>query len=69
MKNPGITANISGKIKTLYIQSVSSIEEKTRQNLSRTLFDLGLRENSEIIVADITTPSTIIMRIKVLKNS
>ncbi|XP_011505379.1 PREDICTED: NEDD8-activating enzyme E1 catalytic subunit [Ceratosolen solmsi marchali] len=69
MKNPGITANISGKIKTLYIQSVPSIEEKTRQNLSKTLFDLGLRENSEIIVADVTTPNTIMLKIKLLKNS
>ncbi|OXU22880.1 hypothetical protein TSAR_007106 [Trichomalopsis sarcophagae] len=64
MKNPGITANIFGKTKTLYIQSVPSIEEKTRQNLSKTLFDLGLRNESEIIVADETTPNTVVFKLK-----
>ncbi|XP_046835883.1 NEDD8-activating enzyme E1 catalytic subunit [Vespa crabro] len=66
MKNPGLTANIDGKNKTLYIQAVSSIEEKTRENLSKTLTDLGLKDGNEINVADSTTPNAIVIRLKFL---
>lgn len=66
MKNPGITANIQGRTRTLYIQSVPSIEERTRENLSKTLGELGVQEDSEIVVADVTTPNTIVCRIKLL---
>lgn len=64
MKNPGLTANIDGKYKTLYMRMVASIEEKTRENLSKTLIELGLKDGSEINVADITTPSTITLKLK-----
>ena len=37
MKSPGITTSLNGKNKTLYMQTVKSIEEKTRQNLKKTL--------------------------------
>ena len=37
MKSPGITTSIGGKNKTLYMQTVKSIEERTRQNLKKTL--------------------------------
>ncbi|XP_059384751.1 NEDD8-activating enzyme E1 catalytic subunit-like [Carassius carassius] len=37
MKSPAITTNLDGKNKTLYLQTVASIEERTRPNLSRTL--------------------------------
>ena len=37
MKSPGITTMIKGKNKTLYMQTVKSIEEKTRENLKKTL--------------------------------
>lgn len=37
MKSPGISASIGGKNKTLYMQSVESIEKRTRVNLSKTL--------------------------------
>jgi len=37
MKSPGVTAMVEGKNKTLYMQTVKSIEEKTRQNLKKTL--------------------------------
>merc|ERR550519_3088076 len=37
MKAPGITTMINNKNKTLYLQSVKSIEERTRENLSKTL--------------------------------
>lgn len=64
MKNPGLTACINGKNKTLYMQTVQSIEEKTRENLTKTLADLGLKNGSEINVADVTTPNTIILKLK-----
>ncbi|GBL72009.1 NEDD8-activating enzyme E1 catalytic subunit, partial [Araneus ventricosus] len=37
MKSPGLTTNVGGKNKTLYMQSVASIEEATRPNLKKTL--------------------------------
>lgn len=37
MKAPGLTANIGGKNKTLYMQTVKSIEERTKENLKKTL--------------------------------
>ena len=37
MKSPGITTSLGGKNKTLYMQTVKSIEERTRQNLKKTL--------------------------------
>lgn len=64
MKSPGLTANIDGKNRTLYMPTVTSIEEKTRENLSKTLFELGIRDGSEINVADVTTPNAIILRIR-----
>lgn len=64
MRNPGITANIDGKNKTLYMQTVSSIEEKTRVNLTKTLDELNLRDGAEINVADITTPNTVTFKLK-----
>lgn len=64
MKNPGITANIDGKNKTLYMQTVPSIEEKTRENLTKTLIELGLTDGSEINVADITTPNAIVLKLR-----
>ncbi|NXA45201.1 UBA3 enzyme, partial [Nothocercus julius] len=37
MKSPAITATMYGGNKTLYLQTVASIEERTRPNLSKTL--------------------------------
>ncbi|KAJ0064416.1 hypothetical protein NL108_006433, partial [Boleophthalmus pectinirostris] len=37
MKSPAITTTLEGKNKTLYLQSVKSIEERTRPNLCKTL--------------------------------
>lgn len=68
MKSPGLTANIKGKNKTLYMQTVPSIEEKTRENLSKSLMELGLEDGSEINVADITTPNTIILKLRFLQT-
>lgn len=68
MKNPGLTAIINGKNKTLYIQTVSSIEQKTRENLSKTLIELGLKDDSEINIADITTPNTVTLKLRFSHN-
>lgn len=64
MKNPGLTANINGKMKTLYMQTVASIEERTRENLTKTLGELGLEDGIEINVADITTPNTVVFKLR-----
>ena len=37
MKSPGITTTLNGKNKTLYMQTVKSIEQKTKENLKKTL--------------------------------
>ncbi|KXJ23833.1 NEDD8-activating enzyme E1 catalytic subunit [Exaiptasia diaphana] len=63
MKAPGVTTMIDNKNKTLYMQSVKSIEERTRDNLSKTLKDLGITDGHNIIVADSTTPKAIVCRI------
>ncbi|XP_025106468.1 LOW QUALITY PROTEIN: NEDD8-activating enzyme E1 catalytic subunit-like [Pomacea canaliculata] len=63
MKSPGITTSIDGKNRTLYMQTVKSIEEKTRGNLKKTLKELGLTSGQELYVADITTPSSLIFRL------
>lgn len=64
MKNPALTGIIEGKNKTLYIHSIPSIEEKTRKNLTLSLSELGLQEGSEVVVADETTPNSIVFKIK-----
>ncbi|XP_015280291.1 PREDICTED: NEDD8-activating enzyme E1 catalytic subunit isoform X1 [Gekko japonicus] len=63
MKSPAITATVYGRNKTLYIQSVTSIEERTRQNLSKTLKELGLVDGQELAVADVTTPQTLLFKL------
>uniref|UniRef100_A0A1B6GJQ5 NEDD8-activating enzyme E1 catalytic subunit n=1 Tax=Cuerna arida TaxID=1464854 RepID=A0A1B6GJQ5_9HEMI len=66
MKSPGIAAVINGHNCTLYMPHVPSIEEKTRCNLKKTLTDLGLINGSEIMVADVTSPNTIVFNLKFL---
>uniref|UniRef100_A0A671V6G2 NEDD8-activating enzyme E1 catalytic subunit n=1 Tax=Sparus aurata TaxID=8175 RepID=A0A671V6G2_SPAAU len=63
MKSPAITATVEGKNKTLYLQSVASIEQRTRPNLSKTLKELGLADRQELAVADVTTPQTMLFRL------
>ncbi len=41
MNKPGVTTSINGKNKTLYMQTVNSIEQATRPNLKKTLKELG----------------------------
>lgn len=63
MKSPGITTAIKGKRKTLYIQSVESLEKQTRPNLKKSLKELGLVDGQEILVADVTSPNSLIFKL------
>uniref|UniRef100_A0A8C0G616 NEDD8-activating enzyme E1 catalytic subunit n=1 Tax=Chelonoidis abingdonii TaxID=106734 RepID=A0A8C0G616_CHEAB len=63
MKSPAITATVYGGNKTLYLQTVASIEERTRPNLSKTLKELGLVDGQELAVADVTTPQTMLFKL------
>uniref|UniRef100_A0A8C8E3T7 NEDD8-activating enzyme E1 catalytic subunit n=1 Tax=Oryzias sinensis TaxID=183150 RepID=A0A8C8E3T7_9TELE len=63
MKSPAITTVLEGKNKTLYLQSVKSIEERTRPNLCKTLKELGLSDGQELAVADVTTPQTVLFKL------
>ncbi|KAI1297883.1 Nedd8-activating enzyme E1 catalytic subunit [Halotydeus destructor] len=65
MKNPGITTTFKdGHNRTLYIQTVPSIEERTRPNLKKTLEELHLCDGQQIVVADVTNPSSIVFVLK-----
>uniref|UniRef100_A0AAX7UEM9 NEDD8-activating enzyme E1 catalytic subunit n=1 Tax=Astatotilapia calliptera TaxID=8154 RepID=A0AAX7UEM9_ASTCA len=63
MKSPAITTTMDGKNKTLYLQSVASIEQRTRPNLAKTLKELGLADGQELAVADVTTPQTVLFKL------
>jgi ubiquitin-activating enzyme E1 C len=64
MKSPGLTAIIDGKNRTLYMPTVASIEEKTRVNLKKSLAELGLEDGSQLMVADSTSPNTLVIILK-----
>ncbi|XP_028853901.1 NEDD8-activating enzyme E1 catalytic subunit isoform X2 [Denticeps clupeoides] len=64
MKSPAVTATMDGKNRTLYLQTVASIEERTRPNLSKTLKELGLSDGQELAVADVTTPQTLLFKLR-----
>ncbi|XP_014246057.1 NEDD8-activating enzyme E1 catalytic subunit [Cimex lectularius] len=64
MKNPGLTASINGKSRTLYMPNVKSIEEKTKENLKKTLNELGIVAGTQFCVADVTNPNTLIFQLK-----
>lgn len=68
MKNPGLTSVINGKNRTLYLPLVESIERVTKSNLTKTLFELGLEEGCEIMVADITSPNTLVFKLSFKSN-
>ncbi|XP_066527392.1 NEDD8-activating enzyme E1 catalytic subunit isoform X2 [Hoplias malabaricus] len=63
IKSPAITTTLDGKNKTLYLQTVASIEERTRPNLSKSLQELGLVNGQELAVADVTTPQTLLFKL------
>lgn len=69
MRSPGITAVINGKNRTLYLPHVASIERQTRDNLKKSLTEIGLADGSEIAVADVTNPNTVVFTLKFLNKS
>lgn len=66
MRSPGITATVDGKNKTLYMKSVASIEKSTKPNLQKTFAELGIVDSQELVVADVTSPNSMIFKIKFL---
>lgn len=65
MKSPALTATKkdgSGSI-TLYMSRLKQIEEMTRPNLEKTLEELGLENGQEILVADVTSPQTMLFNL------
>lgn len=48
--------------------SIKSIEERTRDNLKKKITELGLFDGAEILVADVTTPSTVTIKLKFTEN-
>ncbi|KAL4226530.1 NEDD8-activating protein uba3 [Mactra antiquata] len=68
MKSPGLTTNIKGKNKTLYMPTIKSIEEKTRENLKKTLSELEFVNGQELYVADPTTPMTLTFKLSLGSN-
>ncbi|XP_061186301.1 NEDD8-activating enzyme E1 catalytic subunit-like [Saccostrea echinata] len=68
MKSPGITTSVDGKNKTLYMQTVKSIEQRTKDNLKKTLKELGLSDGQELYVADPTTPASLTFKLQLGSN-
>ena len=64
MRSPGITTKINGKPKTLYMPSVPMLELQTRENLDKSLIDLGFTDGQELVVADVTSPSAKILVVR-----
>lgn len=46
------------------MSTVPSIEERTRDNLNKTFYELGIVNETEITVADVTSPNSITIKIK-----
>lgn len=68
LKTPALTTSIDGKNKTLYMSTIKSIEEQTRQNLTLSLHELNLVDGQELMVADPTSPNTIVIHLKFIGN-
>lgn len=50
------------------MSSIKSIEERTRDNLKKKITELGLFNGADILVADVTTPSTLTIKLKFVVN-
>ncbi|XP_071504733.1 NEDD8-activating enzyme E1 catalytic subunit-like [Diadema antillarum] len=66
MKAPSITTTMNGRNKTLYMQSVEAIRKKTKENLPKKLTDLGLSTGQELVIADATTPNSLVFSLKLV---
>ena len=64
MKAPCLaTTGADGTNKTLYMQSIPSLEQMTRPNLTKTLKELDLVDGQNLFVADSTTPNTMMFKL------
>eukprot|EP00053_Salpingoeca_punica_P010652 m.95535 g.95535 ORF g.95535 m.95535 type:complete len:435 (-) comp15455_c0_seq1:321-1625(-) len=59
LKQPGVTAELNGRQKSLYMQRPAALEQATRPNLTKTLAELGLVQGQEVNVTDPTSPKPI----------
>uniref|UniRef100_H2YHR1 NEDD8-activating enzyme E1 catalytic subunit n=1 Tax=Ciona savignyi TaxID=51511 RepID=H2YHR1_CIOSA len=64
MKSPCVTTNVEGSNRTLYMKNIPSLEAATRPNLAKSLQDLGIVDGQELIVADVTTPNSLLFKLK-----
>ncbi|KAL3215430.1 hypothetical protein MRX96_034142 [Rhipicephalus microplus] len=63
MKSPGMTTTIDGRSKTLYMPTVPNIEKQTKENLKKTLKELGFVDGQELLVVDVTNPMYVVFKI------
>ncbi|ELU00703.1 hypothetical protein CAPTEDRAFT_224197 [Capitella teleta] len=68
LRAPGIVTMVNGKNKTLYMSTVKSIEEATKDNLKKTLSELGLLNGQRIHVADSTTPNSLLFHLQLASS-
>lgn len=59
MRSPGIVAAFAERNRTLYMSSVASIEEMTRDNLKKSLKELNVVNGTKLIVTDVTRPTSL----------
>lgn len=62
LTSPSLTTILSEKSKTLYMSNIPSLEEATRPNLEKTLAQLEVSNDQQIIVTDATSPKAITLR-------
>ncbi|KAH6934556.1 hypothetical protein HPB50_025421 [Hyalomma asiaticum] len=63
MKSPGMTTTVDGRSKTLYMPSIPDIEKRTKENLKKTLKELGFVDGQELLVVDVTNPMYVVFKI------
>jgi len=63
MKSPGMTTCVEGKNKTLYMANIPGLEKATKPNLKKGLNELGLDNGAELVVADVTSPNSVVFKI------
>ncbi|XP_022652126.1 NEDD8-activating enzyme E1 catalytic subunit-like [Varroa jacobsoni] len=57
MMNPGVTTTTESGNKTLYMPGIAALENATKENLEKTLIELGFVNGQQILVNDKTSPT------------
>jgi len=66
MRGPAVTTvGVDGKSKTLYMANIPSLEKATKPNLKKTLQELGVAAGAELVVADATSPNSLVFKVVV----